>query len=151
MRYIRQSSSRTWFDTVGRSALLNPAEIVMRSARPIAGEGDAMHDAALSMIIVDRVVLGRAIVPEGERARRPAETAGEFRPHLMMEEEIAQRRALRLAHVLEANGMRDVDVKRLAPCFRVHADNGMLGGELLARPLAQARAKTDHARTRNVR
>src|SRR5256885_6737933 len=105
--------------------------MVMRSARPIAGEGDAVHDAALSMIVVDRIVQGGAIVPEGERARRPAEAAGEFRPHLMTEKEIEQRRALRLAHPLEASGVRNVDVERLAPGFRMRADDRMLGEKLL--------------------
>src|SRR5260370_778084 len=114
MRYIRQSSSRTWFDTVGRKALRSPAEIVMRSARLIAGEGYAMHDAAMPVIVVDRIVLGRAIVPEGERSRRPAEAASEFRPHLMADEEIGQGCAVRLAQVLEADGVRDIDIERLA-------------------------------------
>src|SRR3954453_9144835 len=123
MRYIRQSSSSTWFDTVGRKALRIPAETVMRSARPIAGEGDTVHDAAISMIVVDRIVLGRAVVPEGERSRRPAEAAGEFRPHLVVEEEIEQWRALRLAHALEADGVGGIDVERFTPGFRMRADD----------------------------
>ena len=32
-----------------------------------------MHDAAMAVVVVDRVVHGRAIVPEGERACFPAE------------------------------------------------------------------------------
>src|SRR6266567_3755272 len=132
MRYIRQSSSRTWFDTVGRRAYRSLAEIVMRSARPIAGQGNAMHDAAMPVIVVDRIVLGRAIVPEGERSLRPAEAAGEFRPRLMAEEDIEQRRALRLAHALEADGVGGIDIERLAAGFRMRADDRMFGEKLLA-------------------
>src|SRR5258708_5997462 len=151
MRYIKQSSSRTWFDTVGRNAFRNPAEIVMRSARPIAGEGDAMHDAAMPVIVVDRIVLGRAIVPEGERSRRPAEAASEFRPHLVAEEEIEQRCALRLAHALEADGVGDIDVERLAAGFGMRADDRMLGEKMLARLPARAAADAVLPRSRHVR
>src|SRR5271165_5627408 len=56
------------------------------SARLIAGQGDAVHDAAEAVVIVDRVVLGAAIVPEGERARLPAKAAGKFRALLMGEQ-----------------------------------------------------------------
>jgi hypothetical protein len=47
-----------------------------------------MHDPAESVVLVDGVVLGAAIVPEGERARLPAETAGELATDLMREQVI---------------------------------------------------------------
>jgi hypothetical protein len=47
-----------------------------------------MHDPAESVVIVDGVVLGAAIVPEGEGARLPAETAGELGTDLMREQVI---------------------------------------------------------------
>src|SRR6516165_596197 len=48
-------------------------------ARTVAGQGYPVHDPAEAVIVVDRVVLGAAIVPEGKRAHLPAEAAGEFR------------------------------------------------------------------------
>ena len=81
-----------------------------KSARRVAGEGHAVHHAAKAVIIVDRVVLGAAIVPEGERTDLPAKAAGEFRALLMGEQIIQQRGALRLAHVLEAHRVAGIDV-----------------------------------------
>ena len=49
--------------------------------RSITVDGDAVHDPALAMVIVDRVVLDAAIVPKGDCVSAPAETAGEFGPH----------------------------------------------------------------------
>jgi hypothetical protein len=53
-----------------------------------------MHDPAGPVVIVDGVVLGAAIVPEGEGAGLPAETAGELRTDLMREQVIEKRLAL---------------------------------------------------------
>src|SRR5207248_254927 len=43
------------------------------SPRQVARERHPMHDPAESVVIVDGVVLGAAVVPEGEGARLPAE------------------------------------------------------------------------------
>src|SRR5438034_9604044 len=83
--------------------------------RLIAGQGHPVHDPAEAVVIVDRVVLGAAIVPEGERADLPAEAAGEFRPGLLREQEAQQRRALLLGHSLEAQRVAAIDVERLPP------------------------------------
>ena len=37
-------------------------------------DGDALHIASLREIVVDRVVLGRAVVPNDQRVRRPVVT-----------------------------------------------------------------------------
>src|SRR4051812_8982449 len=58
-----------------------------RLSRLVAGKGDAVHDTAVTMVVVDRIVHGRAIVPEGERAHLPAEAAGEFRQNLVRPQE----------------------------------------------------------------
>src|SRR5215471_4602263 len=68
-------------------------------ARPVAGEGDAVHDAALALVVVDRVMLGAAIVPERDRADLPAEAAGEFRTLVVREQILQQRCALLFGHV----------------------------------------------------
>src|SRR5678816_4270182 len=45
------------------------------AAGAIAGERDPVHEPPAAGIVVDRVVLRAAVVPEGDRARAPAETA----------------------------------------------------------------------------
>jgi hypothetical protein len=57
--------------------------VVAPLLRQVAGQRHPMHDPAESVVIVDGVVLGAAIVPEGEGARLPAETAGELGTDLM--------------------------------------------------------------------
>ena len=47
---------------------------------------DAVQEAALAVIVVDREVPGRAVVPQREGTRAPVEAAGEFRPHRMLVE-----------------------------------------------------------------
>src|SRR5260370_9887414 len=83
------------------------------SARLVARQRHPVHDPAETVVIVDRVVLGAAIVPEGERADRPAEAAGEFGPRLMREPKAQQGRALLLGHSLEPHGTPAIDALRL--------------------------------------
>ena len=45
-----------------------------------------MHYAPEPLIVIHWVMLGAAIIPEGERALPPAKAAGELRPDLMHEE-----------------------------------------------------------------
>src|SRR3990172_10094185 len=71
------------------------------SARRVARQRHAVHDALESVVVIHRVVLGAAIVPEGERAGLPAKAAGELRPDLMPEKIVEQRLALALRPVLE--------------------------------------------------
>ena len=95
--------------------------------RRVAGEGDAVQDAFVAVVVVDRVVQGAAIVPQRDRARLPAEAAGEFGLCLMLEQVIQQRRAFRLGPALEIGRMGEADIKRLAPGFRMNADDRMFG------------------------
>src|SRR5258707_14408740 len=59
MRYIRQSSSNTWFDTVGRKVRgQSPAETVMRaSLRPVGRRGycGAARPLTLHRLVLDQV------------------------------------------------------------------------------------------------
>lgn len=57
-----------------------------RLLRRVARQRDAMHEAPKTVIIVDRIMLGGAVVPEGNGTRLPAEAAGEFRAYLMGKE-----------------------------------------------------------------
>ena len=51
----------------------------MQSHGLVALGRDRAHDAALAVIVVERVVLGAAVVPDRQGARFPAETAGASR------------------------------------------------------------------------
>ena len=57
------------------------ASAVSRLERTITVDDDAVHDAALAMVIIDRVVLDAAVVPKSDGVGAPAEAAGEFGPH----------------------------------------------------------------------
>src|SRR5579872_1101474 len=120
------------------------------SARRVAGKRNAMHDAAEAVIVVDRIVLCRAVVPEGERAVLPAKAAGEFGTGLVAVEKCQKRCALRLGHSGKSHRMRGIDVKRLAPGFGVDAHDRVLGGEFLAGVIAGARPDAVLAGARDV-
>src|SRR5579862_908807 len=113
-----RTSITTWSRTGGGSAV---------SHRPVAVDRDAVHDAALAVIIVERVMLHAAIVPERDRAPLPAEAAGEFRLDRVLVEEIQQGPAFLDRHVLEADGEVAVDVEPLASGFGVGAHDRVLG------------------------
>src|ERR1044072_1097752 len=78
---------------------------------------DAMHQAALALVVVQGVVPGRAIVPEGDRALGPGEAGLELRPRRMGVEEVEQRLALPRGPSFEMGGEVAVDVERGAPGF----------------------------------
>src|SRR6202041_504357 len=89
--------------------------------RPLALDRHPVHHAALAVIIVDRVVLDGAVVPERDRALLPPEAAGEFRAHRVAVEVVEERRALLLGHVLEARGEATMHVERLPAAFDMGA------------------------------
>ena len=61
------------------------------SVQLLARNRDAVQEAAFAMIIVDCEVPGRAVVPKGQRAFPPLETAGELRPHSVAVQVVQQR------------------------------------------------------------
>lgn len=97
------------------------------SDRPVAVDCDAVHYPALAMIIVQRIVLHAAIVPERDRALLPAEAAGEFRPDRVLPEEVQQWPALLDRHVLEADREIAVDVEAFPEGHGMGAHHRMLG------------------------
>ena len=109
-----------------------------------------MHHAAKAVIVVDRVVLGAAIVPQRDRAGLPAETAGEFRARRVGEKIAEQRRALLDRHVLEAQRVPAIGVERLAAGLGMRAHHRMLGDILLPRVGLRAVAHAVLARLRDV-
>ena len=105
----------------------------------------------MPLIVVDRVVLRAAVVPQRDRPRTPAEAAGEVRADLMAEEILEQRRALLLRHAVEGDRVRRIDVECLAARLRMHADGGMCGDVLLLRVDARAVLDPVLAGARDVR
>src|SRR6516165_10792784 len=95
----------------------------LRSLRQVARQGHPMHDPAESVVIVDGVVLGAAVVPEGEGARLPAETAGELGTDLMREQVIEKGLALLHGPALEMSGVSGVDLERPPARLGVRADH----------------------------
>ena len=85
--------------------------------RAVTVDGDAVHDPALTMVIVDRVVLDATVVPKGNCVGAPAEAAGEFGPYQVAVEIVEERRALFFAHAAEADREGAVDEQPLAPGF----------------------------------
>src|SRR5690606_33935833 len=51
---------------------------LLRLSWPVACQRHPMHHAAVAVVVVQRVVLRATVVPEGDRARPPAEAAGEL-------------------------------------------------------------------------
>src|SRR5215831_12909580 len=97
---------------------------------------DPVHDAALAVIVVKRVVLGAAVVPDRQRARFPAEATGELGPHKVVFEIVEQRLALLNGHTIEPNCVRR-DIERFAAGLRVRAHDWMRGiGDLIFQRLA---------------
>src|SRR6185436_19504630 len=85
------------------------------SVRPVARQRDAVHAPAMAVIVVDREVLRRAVVPERDQARLPPEAEGEVRVHLMAEQLLQHWAALRFALADKAHRVRDIDIERLPP------------------------------------
>src|SRR5262249_62197649 len=61
------------------------------SKRRITRDGDPMHTPPLARIIVERAMLGAAVVPDRQRTNLPAESAGKLRLHGMRHQKIENR------------------------------------------------------------
>src|SRR5262249_49797733 len=71
------------------------------SERRITRDGDAMHTPPLARIIVERAMLGAAVVPYRQRTNLPAESAGKLRLHGMRHQKIENRPRLGALEPLE--------------------------------------------------
>ena len=60
-----------------------------------------MHAPALAVVVVERAVLGAAVVPDRQGADLPAEAAGELRLHRMGPQEIDDRPRLGVLEAVE--------------------------------------------------
>src|SRR5438067_5558510 len=115
--------SRTSITTWSRTGA---GKAISASERPVAVDRDAVHQPALTVIIVERVVLDAAIVPERHRPLLPAEAAGEFRLYRVFPQEIEQRAAFLNRHVLEADGEVAVDVEAFSAGLGMRAHHPVL-------------------------
>src|SRR5262249_24893922 len=98
---------------------------------PITRDGDAMHAAALAVVIVYRTVLGAAIIPDRHRADFPAKPAGKFGLHRMRLEKVDNWASLSRREAVERLCVV-ADIERLAAGLRVgaHERVGGLGLEV---------------------
>src|ERR1700691_6309799 len=94
--------------------------------RPLAFDRHAVHDAALAVVVVDRVVLDAAVVPERDRVLFPTEAAGEFGAHGVFVKVVEERCAFLLGHALEAYREAAVDIEAFLAAPRMGADDRMV-------------------------
>ena len=92
-----------------------------------------MHDEPEAVVVVDRVVLHAAVVPESDGMRLPDKATGEFRLDLVFEQEAQQWRAFFVGHPLDPGGVRNIDVKRLATGLRMGPHHRVLGAVFFRR------------------
>src|SRR5262245_31514620 len=96
------------------------------SERRITRDGDAMHTPPLARIIVERAMLGAAVVPYRQRTNLPAESAGKLRLHGMRHQKIENRP--RLGAVEPFERLRVIAyVERFAAGLRMGAHKRMRG------------------------
>src|SRR3954462_13596551 len=95
--------------------------------RSLCADGQSPHAPALAVIVVDRVVQRAAVVPHRERARLPADTAGEFGARDVRLQPIHQRTAFLFRHVAEADGVAAAHVERLLAGLGMRASGRMFG------------------------
>ena len=103
---------------------------------PVALDRDPVAAADLRPVVPEGVVLGRAVVPEGDRIGAPSEAAVELRRPDVFEEELEQGPALGRLHTDDLPREARVDEEPLAPGDRVAADHRVFGARIVA--VAQA-------------
>src|ERR1700722_17793975 len=108
--------------------------------RLVAHHRDAIARADLREVVPHRDMLHTPIVPERHRVRLPAEADLPVRAAAMLVEEVEDRAALCLRHVLDRMGDHRTDADRLPPGDRMGADHWMLGARERLRPLGTNQA-----------
>src|SRR5262249_51584300 len=99
------------------------------SKRRITRDGDPMHTPPLARIIVERAMLGAAVVPDRQRTNLPAESAGKHPLHRMRHQKIENRPPPRAPEPLERLRMIAY-VERFAAGLRMGAHKRMRGFRL---------------------
>src|SRR5262249_28500083 len=96
------------------------------SERRITRDGDPMHTPPLARIIVERAMLGAAVVPDRQRTNLPAESAGKLRLHGMRHQKVENRPRFGAPEPFERLCMIAY-VERFAAGLGVGAHNGVGG------------------------
>ena len=86
-----------------------------------------MHDPSETRIVVYRIMLGTAIIPQGQTALSPPKATGKLWLDLMFKKIAQQWLALLLGPTLEGRGVSFIDLKCLASGFRMRS-NYRMGG-----------------------
>ena len=106
-----------------------PQQKACSSKRHITRYGDPMHTPTLARIIVERAVLGAAVVPYRQRTNLPAESAGKFRLNGMRDQKIENWPCLGVLEPIER--LRVItDVERFAAGLRMGPYKRMHGFRL---------------------
>lgn len=87
-----------------------------------------MHVTALAVVIVQRVMLNAAIVPERHGARLPTDPAGELLLLAVIEKETQHHVALTAPHPLDPLREGSVDIQRLVAGPWMSPDDWMFDG-----------------------
>ena len=77
------------------------------------------------MVVVDGVVLGGIVVPDGDGPGGPAQAAAELGQGRLLEEQLEDWPAVLLVHPVETHGVGRVDVERAGSGHRVGEDGGV--------------------------
>lgn len=80
-----------------------------------------MHTPLEPVIIIDRVMQGRPIVPKYDTSNVPLEPARELRLHLVLKQVLQQRCALFWRPAVESIRVRNVEVQTLLACLAMRA------------------------------
>src|SRR5262245_26483851 len=109
-----------------RGARPPDAEVSGPEERLVAPDRHAVTVAPRRVIVPHRVMLDAAVVPEGDRARLPAEAAVELRRLHVAEQHLEHRLALRARELDDPRGESPIHEQRASPRDGMRADHGML-------------------------
>src|SRR5476651_450182 len=94
---------------------------VWRLERHIPKNCRAVHHSPLWPVVIDRVMLGHAVVPEGHVVLLPAPADGELWPCRMSKQQLENGFAFSRLQLIDPGGKPIADKQRLAPTHRVRA------------------------------
>ena len=99
----------------------------LRLARPLTRNDHPLHGPALAAIVVHRIVLHTAIVPDCEGSGLPIETRADLRAPRQFAQEIQEREALVAGEPFELARVRQARIDRFAARLGVRTDKRVLG------------------------
>src|SRR5438105_3519753 len=177
-RWIASRIGMLWIETTPKAAftptssryatMRSPTVMSSRHRSHGAVELHPEPGAHVRPVVPDRLVLRAAVVPERDRVRAPAETAGPLVAVAVLVQELEDRLALVARKLVDVRGEVGVDVDRLpardrvAHDHRVHAHRragtehagavvrGAQAGEVLLHPVRERVVRGVHAREAGV-